>query len=143
MSIFDGLSYVQDVNSTNLEGGNERLREKLSSSENKFNFSWNHQNMLEQYDTRNNVFINENLTHLNNKIADNCRKLKHSHVISKTYMINGIVNLISDNIINGEPVKALRMEFLIYLFPNFELDLRNNEGDDENDLANESYQSKY
>ena len=39
MSIFDGLSYVQDVNSTNLEGGNERLREKLSSSENKFNFS--------------------------------------------------------------------------------------------------------
>lgn len=55
MSIFDGLSYVQDVNSTNLEAGNERLREKLSSSENKFNFSWNHQNMLEQYDTRNNV----------------------------------------------------------------------------------------
>ena len=39
MSIFDELSYVQDVNSTNLEAGNERLREKLSSSENKFNFS--------------------------------------------------------------------------------------------------------
>ena len=58
-------------------------------------------------------------------------------------MINGIVNLTSDNIINGEPVKALRMEFLIYLFPNFELDLRNNEGDDENDLADESYQSRY
>ena len=53
------------------------------------------------------------------------------------------VHLISDNTKNGKPVKVLHMKLLIYLFPDFEFDVRNNESDDANDLPHQSYQSSY
>ena len=83
------------------------------------------------------LIINENLTPVNNKIAYNCRKLERNNLISKTYTVNGTVYL-SHKIKNGKPVKVLHMKSLIYLFPDFEFDGRNNESDDANDLADES-----
>ena len=83
------------------------------------------------------------LTPINNTIAYYCRKLKHNSLISKTYTINGTVHLISDIIENGKPVKVLQMKLLIYLFPDFEFNVRNNGSDDANDLADTSYHSSY
>ena len=58
-------------------------------------------------------------------------------------MVNGTVHLISGNKKNGKPMKVFRKS-LIYLFPDFEFDVRNNEVDDDaNDLVDESYQSSY
>ena len=54
----------------------------------------------------NSVFINENLTPVNNRIAYNCKKLKRQNLISKTYTANGTVHLISNNIKRGKPVKV-------------------------------------
>ena len=58
----------------------------------------------------NNVFINKNLTRVNNKVANNCRKLKSNNLISKTYTVNGEIHSISDNIRNRKPVKVLDMK---------------------------------
>ena len=55
------------------------------------------------------VFINKNLTPENNRIAYNCRKPKRQNLISKTYTVNGVVQLISNNIKRGKPVKVLPM----------------------------------
>ena len=55
------------------------------------------------------VFINKNLTPENNRIAYNCRKPKRQNLISKTYTVNGVVQLISNNIKRGKPVKVLHM----------------------------------
>ena len=63
--------------------------------------------------------------------------------MSKTYTVNGTVHLLSDNIKNAKPVKVLHMKSLIYLFPDFVFHVKNNESDNANDLANESYQSSY
>ena len=49
----------------------------------------------------------------------------------------------SDNMKNRKLVKVLRTKWLIYLFPDFEFSVRNNENDDANDLTDESYQSNY
>ena len=46
------------------------------------------------------MFINENLTLINNKIDYNCRKQKRNNLIFKTYTVIGTVQLISDNIKN-------------------------------------------
>ena len=54
----------------------------------------------------NDVFINENLTPVNNKIAYNCRKLNRQNLILKTYTINGTVHIVSNNIKRGKPVKS-------------------------------------
>ena len=53
----------------------------------------------------NDVFINENLTPVNNKIAYNCRKLKRQNLILKTYTINGTVHIVSNNIKRGNQLK--------------------------------------
>ena len=88
------------------------------------------------------VFINENLTTMNNRIAYNCRKRHHQNLISKTYTVNGVVHLISNNIKRGKPVKVLHMQTLLNLFP-VEFKVSNNEEQYVNELANESYQSSY
>ena len=71
----------------------------------------------------NDVFINENLTPVNNRIAYNCRKHKRQSLISKTYTVNGTVYLISKNIKRGKPVKVLHMQTLLHLFPDEEEDI--------------------
>ena len=90
----------------------------------------------------NDVFINENLIPGNKKIGYNCRKLKRQNLISKTYTVNGMADLISNNIKRGKPVKVLHMQTLLNLFP-VEFKANNNEEQYVNGLANESYQSSY
>ena len=90
----------------------------------------------------NDVFINENLIPGNKKIGYNCRKLKRQNLISKTYTVNGMADLISNNIKRGKPVKVLHMQTLLNLFP-VEFKASNNEEQYVNELANESYQSSY
>ena len=72
------------------------------------------------------VFINENLATVNNRIAYNCRKHNRQNLISKTYTVNGVVHLISNNIKRGKPVKVLHMQTLLNLFPDVEFEVSNN-----------------
>lgn len=65
--------------------------------------------------------------------------MNRNNLISKTYTVNGTVNLISDNIKNAKPVKVLHMKLLFY----FEFDVISKEGDNVNDFGDESYQSSY
>ena len=88
----------------------------------------------------NDVFINEILTPVNNRIAYNCRKLKRQNLISKTYTINGIVYLISTNIKRGKPVQVLLMQTLLNLFPDIEFEASINEEEVINELSDEYYQ---
>ena len=90
----------------------------------------------------NDVFLNENLTPVNNIIAYNCRKLKRQNFISKTYTINGMVYLISNNIKRGKPVKVLHMQTLLNLYPDIEFEASSNDKE-VNELADESYLSSY
>ena len=80
---------------------------------------------------------------MNNKIAYNCRKLNRQNLISKTYTVNGMVYLISNNIKRGKPINVLHMQTLLNLFPDVEFEVRSNEEEVVNDLADESYQSSY
>ena len=91
----------------------------------------------------NDVFINENLIPGNKKIGYNCRKLKRQNLISKTYTVNGMADLISSNIKRGKPVKVLHMQTLLNWFPDVEFEASNNEEEVVNELAEESYQSSY
>ena len=74
----------------------------------------------------NDVCINENITPVDNRIAYNCRKLKHQNLISKTYTVNGMVYLISDNIKRGKLVKVFHMQTLLNLFPDVEFEASSN-----------------
>ena len=87
----------------------------------------------------NDVSIKENLSPVNNRIAYNCRILNCQNLISKKYTINGMVHLISNNIKRGKPV----MQTLLNLSTDVEFEASNNEEEDVNELANESYQSSY
>ena len=89
-----------------------------------------------------NVFIEENLTLVYSRIAYDCRKLKCQNLISKTYTTNGMVHLIGNNIKRGKSVKVLHIQTVLNLFP-VEFKVSNNEEEDVNELANESYQSSY
>ena len=91
----------------------------------------------------NDVLINENLTPVKSRIACNCRKLKHQNLISKTYTVNGMIYLISNNVKRGKPVKVLHMQTLLNLFPDVEFEVSSNEEEFVNELADESYQSSY
>ena len=89
------------------------------------------------------MFINENLTPVNNRIAYNCRKLKRQNLISKTYTVNGMVCLISNNIKRGKPVKVLHMQTLFNLFSDAEFEASSDEEEVVNQSADECYQSSY
>ena len=58
----------------------------------------------------------------------------------KTLTVNGMVNLISNNIKRGKPVKVVHMQTLLNLFPEKEFEASNNDEDGVNELADESYQ---
>ena len=63
------------------------------------------------------IFLNENLTPENNKVAYHCRKLKCNGTISKTYTSNG-TNIICCNILeNGKPQKVYHVNDLCVMFP--------------------------
>lgn len=89
------------------------------------------------------MFVNENLSPINNKIAYNCRIQKCNNLIFRTYTVNGTVHLISDQKKkNGKPVKTLDIKSLIYLLPDFKFRVKN-EIDDANNLADKSHQSSH
>ena len=86
------------------------------------------------------IFLNENLTPENNKIAYCCRKLKCDGTISKTYTSNG-TNIICCNILeNGKPQKVHHVNDLCIMFPDINFGNNNNDSDDP---ANKSLQSSY
>ena len=58
----------------------------------------------------------------------------------KTLTVNGMVNLISNNIKRGKPVKVVHMQTLLNLFPEKEFEASNNDEEGVNELADESYQ---
>ena len=70
--------------------------------------------------TSDNIFINDNLTPMNNKIAFHRRKLKHNGQIDKTYSRDGVIHIASSNIRDGKVIKILRMSMLLDIFPDFD-----------------------
>ena len=72
-----------------------------------------------------NIFVIENLTPMNESIAFNCRKLKHSGLIHACYSRNGNVYIKENE--TSRPFKVFHLGKLISLFPDH---FQNN---DEND----------
>ena len=85
-----------------------------------------------------NIFINENLTQMNNKIAFHCRKLKRNGQIHKTYSRDDVIHIAGSNIRDGNVIKILHMSMLLDIFPDFDFgpDAREEE-------HNDSLQSNY
>ena len=87
------------------------------------------------------IFLNENLTPENKKVAYHCRKLKRDGTISNTYTSNGS-NIIYCNLVNdGKPQKVYHVNDLCKMFP--DIDFGNDDNDYAGDPANESLQSSY
>ena len=87
------------------------------------------------------IFLNENLTPENNKIAYHCWKLKYDGTISKIYTSNG-TNIICCNIFeNKKPQKVYHVNDLCIMFP--DIDFSNDDNDYSGDPANKSLQSSY
>ena len=85
-----------------------------------------------------NIFINENLTPMNNKIVFHCRELKSNGQIDKTYSRDGVIHIASSNIRAGKLIKLFHMSMLLDILPDFDFgpDVREEE-------HNESLQSYY
>lgn len=67
-----------------------------------------------------NIFINDNLTPTNNKIAFHFRKLKLNGRIDKKYSSNGIVQIVSKNIEIEKKIKIMHMSKLRGSFADFD-----------------------
>ena len=67
-----------------------------------------------------NVFINENLTYSNGKIAFHSRNLKRNSLIEKCYTRDGVVHISGGELENGKVIKILHLNTLLDLFPNFD-----------------------
>ena len=83
------------------------------------------------------IFINENLTPINNKIAFHCWELKRNGGIDKTYSRERIVQIVSKEIENGKKNKIMHMNMLNDRFPDFDI------GEDAQEDHNDSLQSSY
>ena len=64
------------------------------------------------------VFINENLTRANSKIAFHSRSLKRNSLIDKCYTKDGVVHIVCPDLQNGEVIKVFHLNTLMDLFPN-------------------------
>ena len=60
-----------------------------------------------------NIFVNENLTPMKNKIAFHCRKLKRNGQIDNNYSRDGVIHIASSNIRDGKVIKILHMSMLL------------------------------
>ena len=67
------------------------------------------------------VFINENLTVMNENIAFNGRKLKRSGLVHACFTIDGIVRIKKSE--NSKPLKVFHIKNLRELFPDFNFDV--------------------
>ena len=91
------------------------------------------------------IFANENLTPMNEPIAYNCRKLKHSGLIHGCFSRDDIVRIKHRE--KDRPVKIFHMDKLHGLFPDFDF----GDAEDEDDIFlnasqvenNDSMQSSY
>ena len=83
------------------------------------------------------IFINENLTPTNNKIAFQCQELKRNGRIDKTYLRDSIVQIVSKDIGYGKKIKVMHMSTLHDSFPDF--DFREDAREDHNDSLQSSY----
>ena len=66
------------------------------------------------------IFINENLTPTNSKLAFHCRKLKREGFVDRNFSRDGVVCITSKNVQNGKKIKVLHFNTLVDLFPNFD-----------------------
>ena len=79
---------------------------------------------------KNKVFISENLTNYNKKIAFYCRRLKKTTLVEKCYSRDRVVHIVTKDEWRDEATKALHMNQLLELFPDFVFsDSRNSTGD--------------
>ena len=84
------------------------------------------------------VFINENLTRANSKIAFHSRRLKRNSLIDKCYTKDGVVHIVCPDLQNRKVIKVFHLNTLMDLFPNFDF------GDDGRvEDHNDSIQSSY
>ena len=67
-----------------------------------------------------NIFINKNLTSMNNKIAFHCRKLKRNGRTNKTYSRDEVMHIASSNIRDGKVIEILHTSVLLDIFPDFD-----------------------
>ena len=84
------------------------------------------------------IFINENLTPSNSKLAFHCRKLKSEGFVDRHFSRDGVVCITSKNVQNGKIVKVLHFDTLVDLFPNFDFG-EANPSDDHNVSVQSSY----
>ena len=87
------------------------------------------------------IFVNENLTPMNESIAFNCKKLKRSGLIHACYSRNGNVYIKENE--TSRPFKVFHLGKLISLFPDH---FQNNDENDQYNVsvdANSSLQSSY
>ena len=79
---------------------------------------------------KNKVFISENLTNYNNKIAFYYRKLTKASLVEKCYSSNGVVHIVTKDEWRDKATKVLHMNQLLELFSEFVFsDSRNLTGD--------------
>ena len=84
------------------------------------------------------IFINENLTPTNSKLAFYCRKLKREGFVDRNFSRDGVVCITSKNVQNGKTIKVLHFNTLVDLFPNFDFG-EVNPSDDHNVSVQSSY----
>ena len=84
------------------------------------------------------IFINENLTPTNSKLAFHCRKLKREGFVDINFSRDGVVCITSKNVQNGKTIKVLHFNTLVDLFPNFDFG-EVNPCDDHNASVQSSY----
>ena len=84
------------------------------------------------------IFINENLTPMNNQLPSIVGSLNVMVRFYKTYSRDDVIHIVSSNIRDGIVIKMLHMSMLIDIFPDFDFgpDAREEE-------RNESLQSSY
>ena len=95
------------------------------------------------------LFLNENLSEENSKIAFPCRKQKREEMLqiitANNYLVNGFVRLSCNKISNGRVQKVPHISYLFEHFLDFDFGLEHNDNEnaDESGSANESLQSSY
>ena len=87
-----------------------------------------------------NIFVNENLTLRNRKIAFLCRKPIRADHIEKTFARDGTVHISSPDIQRGKVLKIYHLNDLFNLFSDHDFG-ENIREDEQNDSAQSSYES--
>ena len=89
------------------------------------------------------LFLNENLSEENNKIAFLCKKMKQEGMIANTYSVFGIICSSYNKISNGRVQKVPHKIYFFEHFPDFDFGLEDNENAHESELANKLLQFSY